>query len=70
MPKRKLKQNEFYCVSCRKPVRASVDDIKFKVTRLTRRPMLKSYCRKCDCNLNKFVKESQATSMRRKYGAK
>lgn len=69
--KRKLKQTEFYCVSCRKPVSVHADDICFKDAKSSKRrkiPMLKAYCSKCDCNLNKFVKASSAGDMRRKYG--
>lgn len=65
---RKLKQREFYCVKCRKPVTASASDICVRKPRRAKSPMMTAYCSKCDCNLNKFIKKSVASNMTRKYG--
>lgn len=68
--KRKLHQNEFYCVSCRKAVKIPASDICFRNVNSSKRgkiPMLTGYCSKCDCNLNKFVSNKKATNMKNKY---
>jgi hypothetical protein len=51
---RKLKRDEFYCVSCRKACKG--ENIRKAKARVTGQPMLKGYCSKCDCKVNKFVK--------------
>lgn len=71
--KKKLKQNEFYCVKCRGRSRVSSDeicfrDIKNKKRRNNKVPMLQSECHKCGTGLNKIVKNSKAGDMRRKFG--
>lgn len=73
MPKlnRKLKQTEFYCVSCKKTVVMPKDDVCFKDAKSSNRkkiPMLKAECKKCGSMLNKFIKNYIAGDMRRKYG--
>ncbi len=70
--KGKLKENQFYCVSCRKRVAVPVDDIKFKLLRSPRRrsgkaPALRSQCGKCATNLTKFVKSVKAAALKKKY---
>lgn len=52
--KGKLKQNEFYCVSCR--ARAKGDDVKNAKARKTGQPMLKGFCVRCENKVAKFVK--------------
>jgi hypothetical protein len=69
--RRKLKQQEFYCVSCRGPVKAPSRDICFATTSSSKRkkiPMLKAWCSKCDGAVNKLVKNSRATALKKKYG--
>lgn len=63
-----LKANEFYCVKCKG--RCVGEDIKLKYVSNSKRsgkvPMLKGKCRKCDCTVVKFIKQSVADRMRRK----
>lgn len=71
--KGKLKQQEFYCVSCRKRVKSDADDICVKVYKNKRMydgkaPALRSTCQKCDTNLTKFIKHSDTKRMQDKYG--
>ena len=68
----KMKQNQFYCVSCRKRVSVYVDDICFKFIKNKnmyngKMPVLKSECPKCDTNLTKFVKHDDAKKLQKKY---
>lgn len=65
----KLKEGEFYCVSCRK--RCKGDSIKVKKIRnkkLGPIPALKSKCPKCDTNVTKFIKWDSEKDMVSKYG--
>jgi hypothetical protein len=69
--KGKLKQDEFYCVCCRKKVKGG--DIRLKLQKNYKAeggkvPMLKSSCKNCDCHLNKFVKRSNVPKLKEKYG--
>ena len=69
--RRKLRMNEFYCVSLRKPVTVPKDDICFKSVRSSKRddiPMLSAYSKKHDCYLNKFIPVNRADYMANKYG--
>lgn len=52
--KGKLKEDEFYCVSCR--ARRKADEVKKGKARVTGQPMLKGYCVKCENKVVKFVK--------------
>lgn len=55
--KKKLKKNEFYCLSCRS--KCVGDDLYLKKIRNSKRgmvPMFKGFCHKCDGKVNKFVK--------------
>jgi hypothetical protein len=68
MPKR-MTQNQFYCVSCRKRVTCKNDDIcvEFFKNRGREVPALRCEC-KCGTNLTKFIKVSAAEKMVDKYG--
>jgi len=64
----KLKQTQFYCLGCRK--RVTGDDIKIRSVRnykVGAIPMMKAHCHKCEGKVNKFVKRSQAKSLKQKY---
>jgi hypothetical protein len=62
-----MKTNEFYCVACRKRVVISSDNI--CVAKLKNgRHALKASCKKCDCNLTKFIKDNSVSSMKSKFG--
>jgi hypothetical protein len=68
-----LKETEFYCVKCRKSVNIPKKDICFKNFKNSKMvggkaPALVGYCKKCDCNLTKFVKHDKANSLKNKYG--
>ena len=66
-----MKLNQFYCVSCRKIVTATQEDICFKYLKNKRAgkiPSLKAECSKCDTRLTKFVKHDDATKLKNKYG--
>lgn len=69
---KKLKQQEFYCVQCRKRVKCNADDMCLRKVRNYKRkggvPMLAGHCKKCDCNVNKFVKVKDAAKLQKKYG--
>lgn len=75
MPKKlatKLKQQEFYCVQCRKRVSCEKEDICVRKVRNAKRkggvPMLVGDCKKCDCRLHKFVKVPDFSKLLEKYG--
>lgn len=52
----KLGKNEFYCVACRKKVKALDSEIKHTKARVTGQPMVKAHCAKCESKVAKFVK--------------
>ena len=65
-----MKQNQFYCVACRKKV--SVPTKSIRVTSIKNRrsgsiPALKAKC-KCGTKLTRFVARKSASKMRSKYG--
>ena len=65
-----MRENQFYCVKCRKPVTVNKSDIYLKVIRTSKRkrvPMIKSVCGKCDTNLTKFIKESDEKKWKKKW---
>lgn len=64
--KSKLKQNEFYCVSCRKRKGCKPADIRVKKLK-GRIPALKSKCGKCGTNLTKFIKHADYGKLSKKY---
>jgi hypothetical protein len=69
--KHKLKQNQFYCVKCRKAKTAKADDICLTVydnERIGPVPALKAVC-SCNTNLTKFIKRSAVQGMKKKYGS-
>ena len=68
----KLKENEFYCVSCCRRVKCNHDDIRFKNIKNKRAignkvPALKCVCKSCDTNLTKFVKRKDTERLKKKY---
>jgi hypothetical protein len=66
-----LKQQEFYCLSCRKRVKCTATNIcvkSFKNKKLGKVPTLRAYCKKCDCYLSKFIKHKDAARLTKKYG--
>lgn len=70
--KTKLKQQEFYCVCCRKRVKVPADDICVKVYKNYKIkggvPALNGICKKCDCNVIKFIKHENKQRMIKKFG--
>jgi hypothetical protein len=52
--KGKLKENEFYCVACRK--KCVGENVKKGKARVTGQPMLKATCSGCENKCVKFVK--------------
>ena len=68
--KTKLKQGEFYCVSCRKRVKG--DDICIKTFRNKRVkggvPTMVGECSKCSTSVFKFIKHSNKAKLTEKYG--
>lgn len=68
--RKKLKQDEFYCVSCRARVKG--DDICVDVLKNRRVkggvPTLAGYCKRCGTNVYKFVKRSAKDRLVDKYG--
>ena len=69
--KSRLKQNDFYCVSCRRRVSCDPEDIRFKRFRNKKVkggvPALKCKCEKCDTNVTKFVKRKDAAALQKKF---
>ncbi len=68
-----MKQNQFYCVSCRKVINIPADDICFKYLKNSKMPggkmpSLRAECHKCDTNLTKFVKHKDAEKLKDKFG--
>ena len=66
-----MKQNQFYCVLCRKKVMVPKDQMCVKVYKNKRAgptPALKAYCKKCDTPLTKFIKRASAQKMMDKFG--
>lgn len=67
----KLKENQFYCLSCRARRTCKADDISVKTYKNKRTgksvPTMKCECPKCGTNMNKFVKHSDAAKLRKKY---
>lgn len=70
--KKRLNVNQFYCVSCRKPISCSAEDIKvgyFKNYKAPsgKVPVLKAKCSKCDCKVSKFVKRDKVAALKKKF---
>lgn len=71
--KTKLKQQEFYCVSCRQRVTCHKDDIGVIVFKNEKRvngkvPALRSQCPKCETAVTKFIKSDDEYKLTKKYG--
>jgi len=70
--KSKLKQREFFCVSCNKRVSLPADQIgvqTFKNKRVKGGvPALRGECKKCGTNVTKFVKKKDASKLTKKFG--
>ena len=69
----KLKQQEFYCVKCRKRVKSSpsymcVKTYKNKRMKGGKSYALRSFCQKCDTNLTKFISPKEEVQLAKKYG--
>jgi len=68
----KLKQEEFYCVSCRGRVKVEGGDICVKIYNNSKTgrstPALRGRCSKCGTNLTKFIKTTSTSAMLSKYG--
>lgn len=64
-----MKQNEFYCVSCRKKVRAHDDDIKIRKDKRGRPRMVASTSSTSKCNhkLYKYISFDKETKLKNKY---
>ena len=67
--KSKMKQNEFYCVSCRKKVKAANEDIKIKKDKRGR-PRMVADCTKCPHKLYKYIKFDKEKSLKHKFGSR
>ncbi len=69
--KTKLKEQEFYCVKCRKRVKVASDDMGVhlfkKVKTRMKVPALVGEC-KCDTTVVKFIKHDDQDRFTRKYG--
>ena len=53
---KKLKEDEFYCVKCRKRVKSPDFTVKkIKNSKRTNIHMMKGNCKNCGTNLNKFI---------------
>jgi hypothetical protein len=67
---RKLRANEFYCVSCRKAVACHPEDIGVKVYRNKKTgtsPAIVSQCG-CGTNLTKFIAKDKLADAKADYG--
>jgi hypothetical protein len=60
-----LKQNQFYCVGCQKPVSCYCETIKIKKDK-NGRPRMVSKC-KNEHKLFKYIKESDVNKLHKKY---
>jgi len=63
----KLKEDEFYCVACNRKCKSSKDDmcvVQFK----NGRKALYGYCKPCDCDTYKIIKDSAVSRLSKKYG--
>jgi hypothetical protein len=69
--KTKLKQQEFYCVKCRKRVKIASDDMGVSVFKNEKTgmkvPSLVGNC-KCDTTVIKFIKHDDQDRFTQKYG--
>lgn len=66
-----MKDQEFYCVKCRKKVHLPAKEIGVVFFHNKKRgeiPALMGHCRQCDTKVTKFIKESQVPKMIEKFG--
>lgn len=71
--KKKLTQQQFYCVSHRSRVtipksEIGVTEYKNYKAKGGKVPALKGYCKKCDCNVTKFIKRKDKSKLQKKFG--
>jgi hypothetical protein len=62
-----LKEDEFYCVACNRRCKSSKEDMcvtKFRNGSYA----LYGYCKPCDCDTYKIIKDSAVSSLTKKYG--
>lgn len=64
-----MKENQFYCVSCRKKVMVHKDDIGVNMDK-RKKPRLKALCCKCDTKVFKYIPECKKQKLECKYGKK
>jgi len=65
---KKLKRNEFYCICCRRRVRAKPADIYIEQDRVGRHRMRSLHGSSSDgCELYKYVKEKDVKMLKKKY---
>jgi len=68
--KKKLSQNEFYCVKCRRREKGTDICVKMLKNKKIKGgvPTLVADCKKCDTVLYKFVKRTDKDKLIKKYG--
>lgn len=64
--KTKLRQGEFYCVSCCKRIRVPADDIRVKRDK-RKKPRMVAKCHKCGTKLFKYIKADHEKKLKQKY---
>ena len=69
-----MKDNEFYCLKCRKNVSIKKEDICFKnyknskmINNGKKAPTLVAECSKCDSKMVKFVKHKDSEKLQEKF---
>ena len=69
-----MKENEFYCLKCKKRVSIKKNDICFKnfknskmVNNGKKAPALVAECNKCETNMVKFVKHKDSKKVEEKF---
>ena len=65
--KKKLKENEFYCVGARKKCALKPEDMCLTTWKNGVNALVGN-CAKFNCTVNKIVKESKVNSLEKKYG--
>jgi len=63
----KLKEDEFYCVACRKRCKSSKEDI-CVIQFINGNHALYGYCKPCDCDTYKIIKNKDVSRLKKKYG--
>ena len=67
--KKKLKEQEFYCLFDRDRVKAYDIGIKLQKNSKGIQPVMKGICNKCGTNVNKFIKKDLYEYYVDKYGS-